>query len=79
MPLGYMICMEMFGNGVKILGMMIMIYYPRMDRLGYREVIAVVASSGVAHGGIQLITAVRLSAPAMPPTKAIALQVFGLP
>jgi hypothetical protein len=42
MALVYMICMEMFGNGVQIIGMKIMTFCPRMAVLGLKGVISVV-------------------------------------
>jgi hypothetical protein len=70
--------MEMWGNGVRMFGMMITIYCQGMVRHGLRVAIAVVGLSGVVHGAIPPIIVVQRNVGKMQQIKAIARQVFGL-
>jgi hypothetical protein len=78
MDLGCTICMEMWGNGVRMFGMMITIYCQGMVRLGVRVAIAVVGLCAAVHGAILPIIVALQNEDKMRQIKAIARQVFGL-
>ena len=83
MPLVYMICMGMFGNGVLMIGIVTMMVRLLTEVLGKVEVIVItecsVAVAGTAILGIAGVPGVTVS---MPTTSSLSLGVFessGLP